>query len=126
MELLEKSISFLSGGDGDDRKQSAEPKGTDEEEHFGRMVADTLNRFSPYQRMVAEKRIIDVLFDVEYAGFQQNQQSQEMLENSHRLSQQPSRIFSIQPNYQQTNSYSNTPCPLLSLSNLASTSYSCQ
>ena len=71
MELLDKNISFLSGGDdGNSNKENAKTAAVpNEEEAYGQFITNTLNRFSPYQRMFVKKRIGDVLFEIEYASF---------------------------------------------------------
>ena len=55
MELLEKSIAFLNGAEGGSATGS-NPISDNEEDTFGKMVSDTLCRFTPYQRMFAKKR----------------------------------------------------------------------
>ena len=77
MQLLDKSIAFLTGGDeknNDKENTATNPANpattTSEEESYGRFITNTLNRFDPYQRMFAKKRIGDVLFEIEYASYQ--------------------------------------------------------
>ena len=64
MELLDKSIEFLSGGSGKENTAPSKPE-MNAKETYGRYIADTLNRFSPYLRMYAKKKISDVLFEIE-------------------------------------------------------------
>ena len=72
MELLEKSIAFLNGTEGGSATGS-NPISDNEEDTFGKMVSGTPCRFTPYQRMFAKEKINDVLFDIEYASFQQKE-----------------------------------------------------
>ncbi|XP_028411663.1 uncharacterized protein LOC114534417 [Dendronephthya gigantea] len=58
MVLLDKAVSYL----GAEQKQLS----FTEEEHFGMLVAKTLTRLNPRQKILAKKRINDVLFDIEF------------------------------------------------------------
>ena len=58
MMLLDKAVSYLGA-------EQNHPSFT-EEEHFGMLVAKTLTRLNPRQKILVKKRINDVLFDVEY------------------------------------------------------------
>ena len=49
MELLEKSINFLSQGDEENTHEIKEF------EALGKMAVETLRRLSPYQKMFAKK-----------------------------------------------------------------------
>ena len=74
MQLLDRSIAFLTGGDDqrEKRKKTLLPtlqtNDSNEEEAYGRFITNTLNRFDLYQRMFVKKRIGDVLFEIEYAS----------------------------------------------------------
>ena len=69
LELLDKSIAFIGTADLGCTSKSVS---NNMEDTFGKMVSETLLRFTPYQQMFAKKRINDVLFEVEYATFQQS------------------------------------------------------
>lgn len=56
--LLDKAVHHL-------RAAQKQPSFTDEE-HSGMLVAKTLTRLNPRQKILAKKRIIYVLFDVEF------------------------------------------------------------
>ena len=61
LELLDKSIAFLDTDGGSTSKSVS----NNMDDTFGKMVSETLLRFTHYQQMFAKKRINDVLFEVE-------------------------------------------------------------
>lgn len=59
-DLMENGVVFLDSKSVEERSIAE-----DEETIFGKMVATTLRKFNPYQKIMARKKIQDMLFDME-------------------------------------------------------------
>ena len=65
MAVLGKSMEILNS--------KPEERAEADKDIFGKMVAVTLKRMNPYQKIIARKKINDILFEIELSDYKQQQ-----------------------------------------------------
>lgn len=114
VELLRKAIDVLKTPEPENKNTETIP-GEREVNAFGQLITETLYRFSERQRVVAKKRINDVLFEVEMSGGRSLPCG--FSESPAVPILQPSRSFS---STYHSPSYGRSPSPASSLSSMQS------
>ena len=64
MVVLDKSMEILNS--------KPEERTEADEDIFGKMVAATLKRLNPYQKIIARKKINGILFEIELSDYKSN------------------------------------------------------